>query len=526
MSVTLKDITELDLEGNGSFDKLMRAVRLHIADARSGGDITQEQAGAIYTGIIPTIIQESVRFEMQKDLLDEQLQQEVLKTAALNKDLQIKDAELSQITHQDDLTVVNIEKARYDINLSKEQLIIMQNDDKRKSIAAEKDIELKDSQLNKDSVAISQLNNQIDLLKAQINEQTVATTRADIKLQKDIELKDSELSTNKLKMEATKVATDRAKREIALMEKDDTRRDSMFQKDIELKDSDKLAKAKQLDAMDVTLEQNKAKTAILLNDDKRKERLTAQEISLKELDKQAKAESVKSLAAKTETTKIQNKLLLIDDSRKGDLHSLQLETSEANIDKIQLLSDEIRVKTRALSEQLVDNRWIKTIQNMGSFLGAGINGGVDPSSDMYQTYFGYMAKLNGVHTIQLDPITSSTKDKDGNTISDDCTVELETADNTGKTYPYGGVSKSDPNVRNDFTANVWKIDLGYTSSTDDDGAEVLTPKSLSGITFTDTSEGTKASDMTCDIRTGDIIMQTGTPEKPVFTKIENRMIRK
>jgi hypothetical protein len=80
MAVQLSDVTEVSLEGNGSFDAFMRVLRLHINDAIAKNEITQQEAGAVYTGVIPSMIQEAVRFELGIDLA--------------NKDLEIKDAQL------------------------------------------------------------------------------------------------------------------------------------------------------------------------------------------------------------------------------------------------------------------------------------------------------------------------------------------------------------------------------------------------------------------------------------------------
>lgn len=83
MAVQFSDITTGTLDGTGHFDLLMRTLRAHIEDMVDKTRLTQAEAGAIYTGVIPSMIQESVRFELSVD--------------AANKDIEIKDYELANI---------------------------------------------------------------------------------------------------------------------------------------------------------------------------------------------------------------------------------------------------------------------------------------------------------------------------------------------------------------------------------------------------------------------------------------------
>lgn len=79
--VQLSDVTEIKLDGAGTFDAFMRVVRLHVNDAITKGEVTQGEAGAIYIGVIPSLIQEAVRFELSQE--------------AANVDIQIKEAQLA-----------------------------------------------------------------------------------------------------------------------------------------------------------------------------------------------------------------------------------------------------------------------------------------------------------------------------------------------------------------------------------------------------------------------------------------------
>lgn len=67
MAYDFTNITTGALSGTGYFDKLMSTLRLHIADAVANNEITQEQAGQVYTGVIPGMLDQAVKFETQKE---------------------------------------------------------------------------------------------------------------------------------------------------------------------------------------------------------------------------------------------------------------------------------------------------------------------------------------------------------------------------------------------------------------------------------------------------------------------------
>jgi hypothetical protein len=62
-------VTDGSITGNGYFDKLMVSLRNHIQDAVTENEITQAEAGAIYTGVIPSMIEQAVNFA----ITDEQI---------------------------------------------------------------------------------------------------------------------------------------------------------------------------------------------------------------------------------------------------------------------------------------------------------------------------------------------------------------------------------------------------------------------------------------------------------------------
>lgn len=65
--VELEDLTQVDLDGEGVFDKLMAAVDLHIQREFKGNRITGDQYAKVYTEVMSGVLGSSVQFLLQKD---------------------------------------------------------------------------------------------------------------------------------------------------------------------------------------------------------------------------------------------------------------------------------------------------------------------------------------------------------------------------------------------------------------------------------------------------------------------------
>jgi len=65
--VSLEQLTEVSLDGNGVFDSLMRTVDLHIAREFKGNRITGDQYAKVYTEVMTGTLGVSVQFLLQKD---------------------------------------------------------------------------------------------------------------------------------------------------------------------------------------------------------------------------------------------------------------------------------------------------------------------------------------------------------------------------------------------------------------------------------------------------------------------------
>lgn len=97
-TVTLAQLTEVDLEGEGVYDKLMKAMDLHIQREYKGNRITGDQYAKVYTDVSTAVLGQSVSFLLQKDQV---------KWAAITAQMQARIAEI-QATE----ALINLEKTR------------------------------------------------------------------------------------------------------------------------------------------------------------------------------------------------------------------------------------------------------------------------------------------------------------------------------------------------------------------------------------------------------------------------------
>jgi len=65
--ISIEDLTEVDLEGTGVFDKLMAAMDLHIQREFKGNRITGDQYAKVYTEVMGGVLGSSVQFLLAKD---------------------------------------------------------------------------------------------------------------------------------------------------------------------------------------------------------------------------------------------------------------------------------------------------------------------------------------------------------------------------------------------------------------------------------------------------------------------------
>lgn len=113
-AVTLAELTEVDLEGDGVFDKLMAAVDKHIQREFKGNRITGDQYAAVYTEVMGGVLSQSTSFLLQKDQA---------KWAALTAQYQARAAAIGETTAlvQLEMTKAETQKMIFDMQNSAAQ---------------------------------------------------------------------------------------------------------------------------------------------------------------------------------------------------------------------------------------------------------------------------------------------------------------------------------------------------------------------------------------------------------------------
>ena len=53
------------LENGGYIGDMLKVARAHISDAVDNGEMTQAQAGEVYTALLPSVLQQGIAFNVQ-----------------------------------------------------------------------------------------------------------------------------------------------------------------------------------------------------------------------------------------------------------------------------------------------------------------------------------------------------------------------------------------------------------------------------------------------------------------------------
>ena len=72
--IKFENITTGELDGTGHFDKLMRTLRAHIKEAVENNEITQSEAGQVYVGVMPSLIEQAVQYELGEKLTETKIE--------------------------------------------------------------------------------------------------------------------------------------------------------------------------------------------------------------------------------------------------------------------------------------------------------------------------------------------------------------------------------------------------------------------------------------------------------------------
>lgn len=92
------DITLTDVIGTGTIDDggyvggLLKLARAHVAEAITNNELTQSEAGAVYTAMIPAAMQSGIEFAMQEALTEEKVALTNAQTASVLAETIMKQA--------------------------------------------------------------------------------------------------------------------------------------------------------------------------------------------------------------------------------------------------------------------------------------------------------------------------------------------------------------------------------------------------------------------------------------------------
>ena len=95
--ITLKDLTQVSLNGNGVFDKLMAASNAHLGDQYDKNRIKGTDYANVYLGVMSAVLAQSVQFLLQEQTADKQadlLAQQILNA---QKEGALLDAQIAKI---------------------------------------------------------------------------------------------------------------------------------------------------------------------------------------------------------------------------------------------------------------------------------------------------------------------------------------------------------------------------------------------------------------------------------------------
>ena len=105
--ITIDSITDGNVEGEGSFDKLMKSAQAHIMLEMNAGRIIGTDYANVYLGTLQAAMAQSVQFELSKaqagfsaDLTQEQVQTQVEQTKGVIKSTAYTEAQTKVLLEQ------------------------------------------------------------------------------------------------------------------------------------------------------------------------------------------------------------------------------------------------------------------------------------------------------------------------------------------------------------------------------------------------------------------------------------------
>lgn len=152
-AITIDNLTTAELNGTGTFDRLIQSVKTHLLEEYSEGRIRNAEYSTLYLGAISATIQQAIAFELSKqtsakqaDLLDKQIEKtdaEILgivkqnelvdkqilrmdyEIEGIQKDLVLKDAQITQTGYQNQVLAKQLVKLDSEILLEQGKVVNM-----------------------------------------------------------------------------------------------------------------------------------------------------------------------------------------------------------------------------------------------------------------------------------------------------------------------------------------------------------------------------------------------------------------
>lgn len=189
--ITIEELTEGKIDGNGVFDSLMRSINAHLLNEYTKDRIDGNSYGEVYLGSIQAAISQSIQFLLSKDkssldaaLIEAQtrkidseieligVQRQIAeiekdRTEAqirkINQDIAFSQAQQKNIEAENQKIIAEVELAQAQAKIAEKQLIVMDST----VLKAEKEVELMDAELARQPTLLAKLIAETELIGQQ-----------------------------------------------------------------------------------------------------------------------------------------------------------------------------------------------------------------------------------------------------------------------------------------------------------------------------------------------------------------------
>lgn len=171
--ITVEELTEGKINGNGVFDSLMRSINAHLLHEHSKDRIDGNSYGEVYLGSIQAAISQSIQFLLSKD-------KSTLDAALIESQTRKIDAEIELIGVQKQ--IAEIDKIRTEAEVRKIEQDILLSQSQQKNLETENQKIIAEIELVKANVEIAKLQEKViesELLK---NEKEIEKLDAEVDL--------------------------------------------------------------------------------------------------------------------------------------------------------------------------------------------------------------------------------------------------------------------------------------------------------------------------------------------------------